>query len=230
MWAGILNISMLLLCDYCSRASLKEVHSRGREENLGAYTMKPRALISRFFGFLNGRNAQTIEPTTGLQFSSLVQAPGTRFWGQGSPQWAFLANSASWQWQLISSPKEKNSWVKRVSNPGPLDPEPYVLTLRHTGSAVSCFFLSLPLSPPYIWNNGFRLGKTGPINKYSATTKAPAKFQWRESHSDYKIQRPDVSVERTKTIDNLITNVSRYIRFIISWAYTWDCKTDKDKW
>ena len=31
-------------------------------------------------------------------------------------------------------PMEKTSLLKRVSNPGPLDPEFYALQLRHTGS------------------------------------------------------------------------------------------------
>ena len=32
-----------------------------------------------------------------------------------------------------SLPRGKTRWHKRVSNPGPLDPESYALPLRHTG-------------------------------------------------------------------------------------------------
>ena len=75
--------------------------------------------------FLSLRNAQTIEPTTAWTAdSSPHESTGHSF-----QHWA--TNNAD----LISLPKERTRWQKRVSNTGPLDPESYALPLHHTGWA-----------------------------------------------------------------------------------------------
>ena len=88
----------------------------------------------------------------GLQFPPLVQAPDTRFytwveWGapygrtvvRAQPNEHSQRAGPPSNADLISLPKEKNRWHKRVSNPRPLDPESYALqlTLSSLGNTTS---------------------------------------------------------------------------------------------
>ena len=78
----------------------------------------------------------------GLQFPSPVQA-GTRFytcveWGE--QWWGLGPTSIPSELGHLAMPinflaQGKSRWHKRVSNPGPLDPESHALPLRHTGWA-----------------------------------------------------------------------------------------------
>ena len=49
--------------------------------------------------------------------------------------------------RLISLPKGKTGRHKRVSNPGPLEPESYALPLRHFGSAME----RIKIDPTYMY-------------------------------------------------------------------------------